>query len=72
MYYAGGLIWHSCPAIAEDGTIYFGAWDNNLHAVNPDGTSKWKFGANADIVSSPAIDEDGTIYFGGMGPGNHG
>ena len=68
-YYAGGLVWHSCPSIAEDGTIYFGAWDNSLHAVNPNGTSKWKFDTGSNIVSSPAIAGDGTIYIGTMSPG---
>ena len=58
-----------CPAIAEDGTIYFGSWDRNLHAVNPNGTRKWKFDADGEIVSDPVIGDDGTIYFGVMGPG---
>ena len=66
-YYAGGLIWFMCPAIAEDGTIYFGSWDNNLHALNPDGSLKWKFDTNCNIVSDPVIAEDGTIYFGTFG-----
>jgi len=69
-YYTDGLIKRCVPAIAEDGTIYIGAWDDCLHAVNPDGTRKWKFDADADIVSSPAIAEDGTIYFGTMLPRN--
>ena len=64
------IIWSS-PAIAEDGTIYIGSWDNHLHAVNPNGTRKWRFEAD-DTSSSPAIAEDGTIYFGVMGPGNKG
>jgi outer membrane protein assembly factor BamB len=43
-----------------------------LHAVNPEGTRKWRFGAGATIASSPVIAEDGTIYFGCMGPGDIG
>ena len=56
----------SSPAIAEDATIYVGAWDHYLHAVySNNGTLKWKFHANrANIQSAPAIAEDGTIYFG--------
>ena len=56
----------SSPAIAEDGIIYVGSWDDCLHAVySNNGTRKWKFSANsANIASSPAIAEDGTIYFG--------
>jgi outer membrane protein assembly factor BamB len=65
-YFTEGLIQHCCPAIAEDGTIFIGAWDQCLHAVNPDGTRKWKFDSGKDIVSSPAIGDDGTIYFGTM------
>ena len=33
----------SSPAVGADGTIYVGSSDDNLYAVNPDGTQKWKF-----------------------------
>jgi outer membrane protein assembly factor BamB len=69
-YKANNLIMGSSPAIAEDGTIYIGAWDDFLYAINPDGTLKWKFNSKDNIASAPAIGEDGTIYFGGMSPGN--
>jgi outer membrane protein assembly factor BamB len=59
----------STPAIAADGTIYFGCWDGNLHALLPDGTRKWTFAASGFIASSPALGTDGTIYF-GAGRGN--
>jgi outer membrane protein assembly factor BamB len=70
---AGGGI-ESSPAIGEDGTIYFGAHDNRLYAVNPNGTLKWsfyvgkplygdKFDVYKGILSSPAVAKDGTIYF---------
>jgi outer membrane protein assembly factor BamB len=52
------------PAIGSDGTIYFGALNDTLYALNPDGTLKWSFSTNRDIYSSPAIGSDGTIYFG--------
>ena len=65
-YQVGLMIW-SAPAIAEDGTIYVGSWDDYLHAVNPNGTRKWTFCAYDSISSSPAIAENGTIYFGSMG-----
>jgi outer membrane protein assembly factor BamB len=59
-----------CPAIAADGTIYFGTWSGMFCAVNPNGSLKWKFTSGyggvlgCEIISSPAIGKDGTIYFG--------
>lgn len=55
---------YSSPAVAEDGTIYVGSYDNHLHAVNPEGEMKWKFPVSAPIWSAPAIAVDGTVYFG--------
>ena len=66
-YKTEGLIMGSSPAIAADGTVYVGSWDDYLYALNPNGTMKWRFGAKGSISSSPAIAEDGTIYFGTMG-----
>jgi len=54
----------SSPAIGSDGTIYVGSYDDNLYAINPDGTKKWSFLTGDDIPSSPAIGSDGTIYVG--------
>ncbi len=63
----------SSPAIAADGTIYFGT-DHQLsgnggsvgefYALNPNGTLKWRYLVNAAIYSDPAIGADGTVYFG--------
>jgi outer membrane protein assembly factor BamB len=54
------------PAIAEDGTIYFGTTGGNgrLYAMNPNGTVKWTYPTGGDLDSSPVIGEDGTIYVG--------
>jgi outer membrane protein assembly factor BamB len=54
------------PAIAEDGTIYFGAVAGNgcLYAMNPNGTVKWTYQTGGDLDSSPVIGDDGTIYVG--------
>jgi len=68
----GDLLWtyttgddiSSSPAIGSDGTIYVGSDDNNLYAINPDGTQKWAFTAGTIIRSSPAIGSDGTVYAG--------
>ena len=54
----------SSPAIGTDGTIYVGSDDDNLYAINPNGTQKWGFLTKAHIVSSPALGVDGTIYVG--------
>ncbi len=54
----------SSPAIGSDGTIYIGADDNKLYAINPDGTEKWSFLTGNRILSEPAIGQDGTIYIG--------
>ncbi|MFO7678049.1 MAG: PQQ-binding-like beta-propeller repeat protein [Thermoplasmatota archaeon] len=54
------------PAIAEDGTIYFGSiYGNRLYALYPNGTVKWTYPIGGEILSSPAIGDDGTIYIGG-------
>ncbi len=54
----------SSPAVASDGTIYFGAWNNQLYAINKNGFIKWAFSAGNAISSSPAIGPAGTVYFG--------
>jgi len=55
---------HSHPAIGSDGTIYIGAWDHNLYAINPDGSLKWSFPTGGQINASPTLGSDGTIYIG--------
>src|SRR5471030_3189553 len=52
------------PVVAADGTVYVGADDGNLYAINPDGTQKWAFPTQSAIESSPLIGPDGTIYVG--------
>lgn len=47
-----------------DGTIYVGSNDNNLYAINPNGTQKWAFPTGGSVFSNPAIGSDGTIYVG--------
>ena len=61
----------SSPAIGSDGTIYVGSDDDNLYAINPDGSKKWEFDTFAEIIYSPEIGSDGTIYFGVWGWGNY-
>lgn len=58
---------NSSPAIGSDGTIYVGSdslFDDDLYAINPDGTEKWRFDTGDFVNSSPTIGSDGTIYVG--------
>jgi outer membrane protein assembly factor BamB len=59
----------SSPAIAADGTIYFGAgWsvlgatDHHLYALHPDGSLKWSYEGGEGFFSSPALGTDNTVY----------
>jgi len=53
------------PALATDGTIYFGTTDGSLQVLSPGGVRLWslKFGGT-NLSSSPVIGRDGTIYIG--------
>ncbi|ODN30989.1 PQQ-binding-like beta-propeller repeat protein [Fervidobacterium thailandense] len=44
----------SSPAIGSDGTIYVGSLDT-LYAITPDGTLKWWYTVNGQVLSSPAV-----------------
>lgn len=57
---------YTAPAVGADGTIYFGDELGFLHAVNPNGTRKWRFtGTDGYFESgSIAIASDGTLYCG--------
>ncbi len=51
------------PALADDGTLYVGSWDNKLYAINSeDGGVKWSFETPGHIMTPPVIGSDGTIY----------
>jgi outer membrane protein assembly factor BamB len=54
------------PAIAADGTIYFGTGDARLYAVSSAGALVWTFTGEAGetFASTPAVLADGTIVFG--------
>ena len=59
-----GVIFSS-PAIDESGVIYVGSNDNNLTAVNSNGSIKWTFPTGNWVDSSPALSHDGTkVYVG--------
>ena len=59
-----GVIFSS-PAIDENGVIYVGSNDNNLTAINSNGSTKWTFPTGNWVDSSPALSHDGThVYVG--------
>ena len=52
--------------IGNDGSIYFGADDGYLYALNPNGSLQWKTKVSTKpIKDTPGIGHDGTIYVGG-------
>jgi len=58
------------PAVdPSSGTIYVGSRDDNLWAINPDGTEKDRFDSGGDIFASPTVGSDGTVYGGTDAPG---
>lgn len=57
----------STPAIAADGTVYFGSSDNYLYAVDAYGALLWKTSMDYPVTGAPAIAADGMIYVGADG-----
>jgi outer membrane protein assembly factor BamB len=54
----------SQPLVGADGTIYIGAPNGNFYAVNPEGTLRWKYKADAGIyMPGINIGLDGALYF---------
>ncbi len=53
------------PVIEDDGTVYFGSFDNHLYAVN-EGELIWRYNLGQQVWSSPSLADDGTIYVGGI------
>jgi outer membrane protein assembly factor BamB len=64
----GAEIYWASPTIAKDGTIYIGSQD--LVAVAPDGTERWRFRAPDPCITPPRVEStavvgpDGTIFIG--------
>ncbi|MBT3784957.1 PQQ-binding-like beta-propeller repeat protein [bacterium] len=54
----------SSPALSSDGTIYFGADNGFLYAVDSNAVIQWTYPAGSSIKSSPAVGCRGRIYFG--------
>ncbi len=50
------------PAVAGDGSVYVLSKNGTLHAINPDGASKWKSSIPAEGVGTPGLDAVGNVY----------
>src|SRR3569832_1849327 len=64
-----GSLSDTCPAVAPDGTIYFGTTSGELWAVQPSGTQKWGGGAGRGGRAAPAGAGGGAGGGGGRGGG---
>jgi len=60
----GSPVESASPVVAADGTIYVGARDGKLSAVDATGALRWQFATGSAIEGAAAIGYDGTIYFG--------
>jgi outer membrane protein assembly factor BamB len=57
-----GATVQSSPAIGPDGTIYFGADNGLVYALDPQGKKKWELATGGAVVASVAVGADGTVY----------
>ena len=63
-FQAGGAI-SACPAIDAQGTVYFGAEDKKVYAVNGvTGEKKWEFETGGAVSAAPAVSVNGLVYVG--------
>jgi outer membrane protein assembly factor BamB len=68
----GNTVWEAsvqgelgdAPAIAADGTIYFGTQRSYIYALSRHGLVKGRFRANGRILSSPSITREGLVLIG--------
>ncbi len=54
----------SSPAVADDGSLFFGTRAGVLWALKANGSTNWTFRTGREIKSSPALGPDGTVYVG--------
>lgn len=52
----------SCPAIGDDGTVYFTSEDGTITALNPRGSLKWQKTIGSELPSAPTLGPDGNVY----------
>ena len=66
-YTAKGRV-ESSPVVSQDGTIYFGSFDDTtsggyLYAIKSDGTELWTRQTAGPVYGSPALDSNGYLYY---------
>ena len=60
-YHTGDI--YGTPALANDGTVYFGADDNEIMTLNSNGSMNWSYFTGEDVRNgTAAIGSDGMIY----------
>jgi hypothetical protein len=64
-FQADGLYIEGRPAIGPDGTIYAADVYGHLYALTPNGSLKWIFSGQRNVLQSVSVGQDGTIYFAG-------
>lgn len=52
---------HGGPLEDEDGVLYFGAQDDAVHAVAPDGALRWRFETGGDVDAPLTLLSDGSL-----------
>jgi large repetitive protein len=55
--------------VDQGGTLYFGADDKNVYAVNPDGTGKWSYTTGGTVRYGCAVSADGSTIYATSGDG---
>lgn len=51
------------PVIGVDSTVYFGAYDSNFYALNPEGSERWRYLTAGKIASGAIIGNEGEVIF---------
>lgn len=54
----------SGPLVDADGNIYFGAHDDYVYGLSPNGELRWIHQTGADVDSAPILTEDGLLLVG--------
>jgi outer membrane protein assembly factor BamB len=64
MHVATGGVVISSPAIADDGTVFFGSHDKSIYAADRSGQILWRKATSDLVWSAPALGDNGVVYVG--------